>query len=92
MNCCKSLVLYLMDVYKKELIDLLLKQNYPGWRIAHDQNNIFINIPEDQELEVALEEFKKKMRSLAMKIKSKPTKLGFFIGNSKDSRFYELNA
>lgn len=81
-----------MNAYKKEWIDLLLKQNYPGWLIADDRNNIFINIPEDQDLEIAMAEFKKKIRSLTLKIKSKPDKLGFFIGNSKDSRFYELNA
>lgn len=80
-----------MNAYKKEWIDLLLKQNYPGWLIADDRNHIFINIPEDQDLEAAMVDFKKKVRSLSLKIKAKPDKLGFFIGNSKDSRFYELN-
>jgi hypothetical protein len=47
-----------MNAYKDEWIELLIKQKFPGWLIASDGNHIFINIPDDQELEKALSEFK----------------------------------
>jgi hypothetical protein len=80
-----------MNKYKDEWIELLLKQNIPGWLIASDRNHIFINVPDDQDLEVVLPDFKSKVQSLKSKLKSKPEAIGFFIGNSKDSKFYELN-
>lgn len=80
-----------MNHYKDEWIELLLKQKFPGWLIASDRTHIFINIPDDQELEAVLPDFQKKIQVLKTKIKSKPEKLGFFIGNTTDSKFYELN-
>ncbi|RZK24263.1 MAG: hypothetical protein EOO43_07645 [Flavobacterium sp.] len=79
-----------MNAYKDEWIELLLKQNFPGWLVASDRNHIFINIPDDQDLEKVLSDFKEKAVDLKKKIKSKPEKLGFFIGNSVDSKFHEL--
>ena len=78
-----------MSAYKDEWIELLLKQKYPGWLIASDRNHIFINITDDQDINQVLEEFKTKVNDLKKKIKSKPDKLGFFIGNSVDSKFFE---
>jgi hypothetical protein len=79
-----------MNAYKDEWIELLIKQKFPGWLIARDGNHIFINIPDDQELEKVLSEFKQKAIDLKKKIKSKPEKLGLFIGNSVDSKYHEL--
>lgn len=79
-----------MNAYKEEWIELLLKQKYPEWLIASDGNHIFINIPNDQDLEKVLLDFKQKAVDLKKKIKSKPEKLGFFIGNSVDSKYDEL--
>jgi hypothetical protein len=79
-----------MNAYKEEWIELLLKQKFPGWLIASDGNHIFINIPNDQDLEKVLSDFKQKTLDLKKKIKSKPEKLGFFIGNSVDSKYHEL--
>lgn len=79
-----------MNKYRDEWIALLLKQNFKGWLIASDQDHIFINIPDDQDLESAMTEFKKKVGFLKPKVKNKPEKLGFFIGNTLDSKFYEL--
>lgn len=79
-----------MNAYKDEWIELLLKQKFPGWLVASDRNHIFINIPDDQDLEKVLSDFKEKAIDLKKKIKSKPEKLGFFIGNSVDSKFHEL--
>ncbi|MES2829504.1 MAG: hypothetical protein V4687_15190 [Bacteroidota bacterium] len=79
-----------MSAYKDEWIDLLLKQKLPGWLIANDKNHIFINVPEDQDLETAMEDFIARVKLLKPKVKAKPAKLSFFIGNSKDSKFYEL--
>ncbi|MBC7566655.1 MAG: hypothetical protein H7223_06785 [Pedobacter sp.] len=80
-----------MNAYKEEWIALLLKQKFNGWLIASDRNHIFINIPDDQDIEKVLVEFKEKVPELKKKIRSKPEKLGFFIGNSVDSKFYELS-
>jgi hypothetical protein len=79
-----------MNKYRDEWIALLLKQNFKDWLIASDRNHIFINIPDDQDLNLAMDEFKKKMIFLRTRIKQKPEKLGFFIGNTLDSKFYEL--
>ncbi|RZK77747.1 MAG: hypothetical protein EOO92_12345 [Pedobacter sp.] len=80
-----------MNHYKDEWIELLLKQKFPGWLVASDRNHIFINIPDDQDLESVMKDFQSKIQSLKSKIKSKPEKIGFFIGNTLDSKFYELN-
>lgn len=80
-----------MSAYKKEWIELLLQQKFNNWLIASDQHHIFINVPDDVDLNRAMEEFMTKIQSLRTKIKSKPVKLGFFIGNTKDSKFYELS-
>ena len=79
-----------MSAYKDEWIDILQKQKFNGWLIASDRKHIFINIPDDQNIDLVLEEFKMKAQELKKKIKSKPDKLGFFIGNSVDSKFYEV--
>jgi len=79
-----------MSAYKDEWIDILQKQKFNGWLIASDRKHIFINIPDDQNIDLVLEEFKIKAQELKKKIKSKPDKLGFFIGNSVDSKFYEV--
>ncbi len=79
-----------MASYKDEWLDLLLKQNLQGWLIASDRNHIFINVPDDQDLDTAMQTFKTLLGGLKAKVKSKPTKLGFFLGNSTDSKFYEL--
>ena len=79
-----------MSAYKDEWIEILQKQKFSGWLIASDRNHIFINIPDDQNLDLVLEEFKVKAQELKTKIKSKPDKLGFFVGNSVDSKFYEV--
>lgn len=80
-----------MDNYKNEWVELLLNQVAKNWLIASDRNHIFINIPDDQDLDLAINEFQRKVQLLKTKIKSKPVKLGFFLGNSVDSKFYELN-
>ena len=80
----------MMSAYKDEWIDILQKQKFNGWLIASDRKHIFINIPDDQNIDLVLEEFKIKAQELKKKIKSKPNKLGFFIGNSVDSKFYEV--
>ena len=79
-----------MNQYKDEWIELLLKQKFPGWLIASDRNHIFINIPDDQDLDKVMKDFQDKAKLLKLKIKAKPDKLGFFIGNTTDSKFYEL--
>jgi hypothetical protein len=80
-----------MNAYKEEWIQLLLKQKFDGWLIASDRNHIFINVPDDQDIERVLLEFKEKVPELRTKIKSKADKLGMFIGNSVDSKFYQLS-
>ncbi|MHA4895823.1 hypothetical protein ACXZ1K_13805 [Pedobacter sp. PWIIR3] len=80
-----------MASYKDEWLDLLLKQKLQGWLIASDRNHIFINVPDDQDLDEAMKNFKILLARLKAQVKSKPTKLGFFLGNSTDSKFYELS-
>lgn len=80
-----------MNAYKDEWIALLLKQNFQGWLIGTDGTHIIINVSKDQDLEVLFNEFLASIKRLKPKIKSKPSKIGFFIGNNKDSKFYELN-
>ncbi|MGY4385913.1 hypothetical protein ACVWYN_002961 [Pedobacter sp. UYP24] len=80
-----------MVSYKDEWLALLLKQKLQGWLIASDRNHIFINVPDDQDLDVAMQAFQTLLGGLKIQIKSKPTKLGFFLGNSIDSKFYELS-
>jgi hypothetical protein len=79
-----------MSAYKDEWIQLLLNQKIPGWLFASDRNHIFINIPDDQNIDEVFLDFSKRVKMLVGKVKSKPEKLGFFIGNSVDSKFYEL--
>jgi len=79
-----------MSAYKEEWIQLLLKQKFDGWLVASDRNNLFINIPDDQNIDKVFEDFVGKVSTLKKQIKSKPDKLGIFIGNSVDSKFYEL--
>jgi hypothetical protein len=76
--------------YKKEWIAQLLKENFPGWLVADDGKHIFIKIPDDQDLDVVYAQFPDVILSIKPKIKSKPVPLTFFIGNSKDSKFFEM--
>lgn len=80
-----------MTTYKDEWLELLLKQKLPGWRIASDRNHIFINVPDEQDLDAAMQTFQTLVQGLKPKLKNKSVKIGFFLGNSKDSKFYELS-
>ena len=80
-----------MASYKDEWLDILLKQKLQGWLIASDRSHIFINVPDDQDLDAAMQKFKSLVEGLKPKVKSKPARLGFFLGNSTDSKFYELS-
>ncbi|TDQ08214.1 hypothetical protein [Pedobacter metabolipauper] len=80
-----------MNAYKNEWIEILLKKDFPGWLIGADKNDIIIQIPDDQDLDKVAAEFSSMLSELQKKIKSKPTMTRFFIGNSKDSRYCELN-
>jgi hypothetical protein len=79
-----------MKTYKDEWIALLLKQKISDWLIGTDGNHIIINVTNDQDLDALMIEFQKTIKRLHPLIKNKPSKLGFFIGNSKDSKFFEL--
>lgn len=79
-----------MDEYKKEWVALLLKQNYRDWLIGVEKQYIFIRIPDASDLEETFTEFQKELMSLKSKVKSKQSKLGFFMGNSINSKFFEL--
>lgn len=79
-----------MKAYRNEWIAVLLKENFPGWLIADDGRHVFIKIPDDQDLDLVYAQFPDLILQLQSKIRAKKTGLTFFIGNSKDSRFYEL--
>ncbi|HEX8608627.1 MAG TPA: hypothetical protein VF679_08315 [Pedobacter sp.] len=80
-----------MNSYKDEWVQLLLKQNFDGWLIASDRNHIFINVPDDRDINKVMLDFQEKVPELKKKIKSSSNKLGLFIGNSVDSKFYQLS-
>ncbi|MEJ7559444.1 MAG: hypothetical protein WKF66_14135 [Pedobacter sp.] len=80
-----------MSAYKEEWIQLLQKQKYDGWLIASDRNHIFINIPDNQDIEKVLKDFQEQVPELKKKIKGKADKLSLFIGNSVDSKFCEIS-
>jgi hypothetical protein len=80
-----------MNIYQEEWIQLLQKQKYEGWLIASDRKHIFINVPDNQNLDDLMEEFRTKIPELRKSIKSPIQKLSLFIGNSIDSKFLELS-
>ena len=76
--------------YKNEWVAQLLKENISGWLVADDGKHIFIKIPDDQDLDLAYSQFPDVIHSIKSRIKGKPVPITFFIGNSKDSKFFEL--
>jgi len=78
--------------YLQEWLDLLITQNFPGWQFSTDKKHIVAFVPPTEDLEEALFTLQQAVGKLKSKVKSKPEKIGFFVGNVKDSKYWELDS
>ncbi|SDF77601.1 hypothetical protein SAMN05421827_101505 [Pedobacter terrae] len=80
-----------MNVFQKEWIELLIKQDFPEWNIGEDGNDILVKIPDSQDLQLVIDNFPETILAIQSEITNPPRRLKFLIGNSKTSGSFEIN-
>jgi hypothetical protein len=80
------------DHYKQQWVELLVKEKLLNWRFSMDHKHIVAFVPADVDLDEAMLILKRVVTRLKGKVKGKPESLGFFVGNERDSRFWEFDA